>query len=80
MKIYIVADPQGNEIYRNTNFYAAVKKAIEHGFEYVVEYDHDHRGNLIKTILGWNACVVSYNVAVKLFAGNAQVLKKLEEM
>lgn len=65
---------------RTNDFKKAVERSKSLGYEFVIEYKHDRNGKLVKTVLGWNCCIISYQFALKVFRDNHCILEHLKHL
>ena len=65
---------------KTTNFKEAIEKAKAEGRSFIVKHSINKAGKLVKTILGWDMYIISYQMAKKLFDDNVELSAKLAEM
>ncbi len=65
---------------KTTNFAEAVKSAKAEGRSFIVKHSINKAGKPIKTVMGWDMYIISYQMGKVLFTDNALIASKLEEM
>lgn len=65
---------------KTTNFADAVKRAKDERCSFIVKHSINKAGKPVKTIMGWDIYIISYQMGKKIFADNTSLSARLEEI